>query len=101
MVQAVMQSTSRYAMISWRITETGKSLEIRKLLESVEEVRKIEQMPGKSLDFLGFTSGDKQVQKIPIEHRRLVSLFGKVPVYRCGGSAQGLKITEEKVLPLL
>ena len=43
------------------------------------------------------------------EYRRLVSLAGKVPVYRAGGSSsipgrtttQGLKIIEEKVLPLL
>ena len=42
-------------------------------------------------------------------HRRLVSLVGKVPVYRVGGSGsipgrtntQGLKIIEEKVLPLI
>ena len=41
--------------------------------------------------------------------RRLVSLVGKVPVYHAGGlgsilgrtNAQGLKIIEEKVLPLL
>ena len=41
--------------------------------------------------------------------RRLISLVGKVPVYRAGGSGsipsrtntQGLKIIEEKVLPLL
>ena len=44
-----------------------------------------------------------------INHRRLVRLAGKVPVYRAGGSGsipgrtntQGLKIIEEKVLPLL
>ena len=43
-----------------------------------------------------------------IYHRRLVSLVGKVPVHRVGGSGsipdrintQGLKIIEEKVLPL-
>ena len=40
-------------------------------------------------------------------YRRLVSLVGKAPVYRAGGSGsildrtQGLKIIEEKVLPLL
>ena len=40
-------------------------------------------------------------------NRRLVSLIGKVPVYRAGGRGsilgrtQGLKIIEEKVLPLL
>ena len=41
--------------------------------------------------------------------RRQVSLVGQVPVYRAGGSrsipgrtnTQGLKIIEEKVLPLL
>ena len=48
---------------------------------------------------------------LPYNHRtyrRLVSLIGKVPVYRAGGSGsipgrtntQGLKIIEEKVLPL-
>ena len=42
-------------------------------------------------------------------NRRLVSLVGKAPVYRAGGSGSipgrtnthGLKIIEEKVLPLL
>ena len=44
-----------------------------------------------------------------VMYRRLVSLVGKVPVYRAGGSGsipsrtntQGLKMIEEKVLPLL
>ena len=48
-------------------------------------------------------------RKIVSENCRLVSLVGKVPVYRAGGSGlipgwsktQGLKISEEKVLPLL
>ena len=43
------------------------------------------------------------------DNRRLVSLVGKVPVYHVGWSGsipgwtntQGLKIIEEKVLPLL
>ena len=43
------------------------------------------------------------------QYRRLVSPVGKAPVYRAGGlgsipgraNTQGLKITEEKVLPLL
>ena len=43
------------------------------------------------------------------KYRRLVSLVDKVPVYRAGGlgsnpgrtNTQGLKIFEEKVLPLL
>ena len=42
-------------------------------------------------------------------NRRLVSLAGKMPIYRAGGSdsipdrtnTQGLKIIQEKVLPLL
>ena len=43
------------------------------------------------------------------DNRHLVGLVGKAPVYRAGGSGsipswtntQGLKIIEEKVLPLL
>ena len=45
---------------------------------------------------------------IGLDCRRLVSLVGKVPVYLAGGwgsisdrtNTQGLKIIEEKVLPL-
>ena len=47
--------------------------------------------------------------KVSLVYRRLVSLVGKMPVYRTGSSSsipgrtitQGLKIIAEKVLPLL
>ena len=55
--------------ISSVLTESRKLEKVwkfEKILERMEKVWKIEQMSGKSLDFLGLTSGDKKVHKQPL-----------------------------------